>query len=77
MNMKKGTKVSEIAKAVGNNLRAARKLKGFTQRQLADKIGKHQSDYSDYETGKVQLDYEKIVFLCNLLDITFDELFET
>ena len=74
--MKRGTKVSEIAKIVGNNLRAARKLKGLTQKEVAEKLGKNQADYSDYETGKVQLDYEKIVFLCTLFDISYDELFE-
>lgn len=32
--------------------------------------------YSEYETGKIELDYEKIVFLCNRLDITPNDLFE-
>lgn len=38
-------------------------------------MGKYQSDYSEYETGRVQLDYEKIVYLCRRLDITPNELF--
>ena len=74
--MKKGIECSEIAKTVGNNLRVARKLCGLTQKELAAELNKHQSDYSDYENGKVQLDYEKIVFLCKRLDITPNELFE-
>ena len=74
--MRKGAKVSDIAKVVGNNLRAARNLKGLTQKQVANMLGKNQADYSDYETGKIQLDYEKIVFLCNLFEISYDELFE-
>ena len=37
---------------------------------------KYQSDYSDYETGKVQLDYEKIALICKILGITPDDLFD-
>lgn len=65
----------ELAKRVGENLKAARRAKGLTQKQLAAELGKYQSDYSEYETGRVQLDYEKIVYLCRRLDITPDELF--
>ncbi len=65
----------ELAKRVGENLKAARRAKGLTQKQLAAELGKYQSDYSEYETGKVRLDYEKIVYLCRRLDITPDELF--
>lgn len=65
----------DIAKTVGANLKAARKAMGVTQKQLADELKKYQSDYSEYETGKTQLDYEKIVFLCRRLDITPNDLF--
>ncbi|MBE5732639.1 MAG: helix-turn-helix transcriptional regulator [Clostridiales bacterium] len=66
----------DIAKIVGENLKMARKAKGITQKQLANEMHKYQSDYSEYETGRVQLDYEKIIFLCKRLDITPNELFE-
>ncbi len=65
----------ELAKIVGDNLKAARQAKGITQKQIAAELNKYQSDYSDYETGKVQLDYEKIVYLCRRLDITPNDLF--
>ena len=61
---------------MGENLKAARKAKGITQKQIAAELNKYQSDYSDYETGKVQLDYEKIVYLCKRFDISPDELFD-
>ncbi len=64
-----------IAKLVGENLKAARQAKGLTQAQIAAELHKYQSDYSEYETGKVQLDYEKIVFLCKRLDISPNDLF--
>ena len=65
----------DLAKVVGENLRMARKAQGITQSQLAKELNKYQSDYSEYETGKIQLDYEKIVFLCKRLDITPNDLF--
>lgn len=64
-----------IAKAVGENLKLARRAKGLTQAQIAKELNKYQSDYSEYETGKIQLDYDKIVYLCKRLDITPNELF--
>lgn len=66
---------NSISKTVGENLRCARKAKGLTQKQLAAELKKYQSDYSEYETGRIQLDYEKIVYLCERLDITPNDLF--
>ena len=68
---------NEIAKKIGANLREARKIKGISQKERAPELGKKQPQYSDYETGKIQLDYEKIIFLCKKLDITPNELFDT
>lgn len=68
-------KLPDIAKTVGENLKAARRVKGFTQAQIASELKKYQSDYSEYETGRVQLDYEKIVYLCRRFDITPNDLF--
>ena len=65
-----------IAKRVGENLRYAREAMGLTQEQLAKEMHKYQPDYSDYETGKSQLDYEKIESLCKRLDITPNDLFD-
>ena len=65
----------EIAKTVGENLRAARKAKGLTQKEVATMLEKYQPDYSEYETGKIELDYAKIVFLCEKLDVTPNDLF--
>ena len=63
-----------ITQLVGENLKIARETKELTQTQLAKELNKFQSDYSEYETGKVQLDYEKIIYLCKLLDITPNDL---
>lgn len=66
----------DIRKNVGKNLKMARKAAGLTQKQIAEELGKYQSDYSEYETGKIELDYEKIIFLCKRLDITPNDLFD-
>lgn len=68
-------KNANLAKAVGENLKQARTLKGITQKQIAAELGKYQSDYSEYETGRIQLDYEKIVYLCKRFDVTPNDLF--
>lgn len=65
----------DIAKMVGENLKSARKAKNLTQKMIAGELNKKQADYSDYETGKIQLFYEKIIFLCNRLGITPNDLF--
>lgn len=64
-----------LAQQVGDNLRTARKAKGLTQQKVAEALNKYQSDYSDYERGLIQLDYDKIIFLCKMFDITPNDLF--
>ncbi len=66
----------DIKKAVGTNLKNARKAKGFSQQYVASLMGKYQPDYSQYERGIIELDYEKIVFLCRLFDIAPNDLFD-
>lgn len=63
-----------IKDEVGKRLKEARKTAGYTQKQVAEKMGTVQSAYIKYETGKLELDYTKIVFLCKLYDISSDWL---
>lgn len=65
----------DIAKIVGNNLKQARKFKGLTQREVAEKFKMTQQQYSRFENGVFELNYMQILELCNLLDITPNELF--
>ena len=65
-----------LRKKVGENLKAARKAKGLTQKEVAALLHKYQPDYCQYENGQIELDYAKIVFLCQLLDITPNDLFD-
>ena len=66
----------DIAKIVGNNIKEARKLKGLTQTQVAQVFRMTQQQYSRFENGVFELNYEQIVRICELLDITPNEIFE-
>ena len=65
----------DIAKIIGNNLKEARKFKGLTQKEVAQTMKMTQQQYSRFENGVFQLNYEQILFLCELLDLTPNELF--
>jgi len=65
----------EIAKIVGNNIKEARKLKGLTQKQVANHFRMTQQQYSRFENGIFELNYSQIIEICNLLEITPNEIF--
>ena len=66
----------EIAKRVGDNLKQARRAKGYTQKEVAGKLLMTQQQYSRFENGVFELNYQQIASLCELFDITPNDLFE-
>ena len=66
----------EIAKKIGENLKQARKDKGWMQRETAQKMSMTQQQYSRFENGVFELNYGQIIKLCGLLEITPDDLFD-
>lgn len=66
----------EIAKIIGNNIKTARKIKGLTQKQVAQILFMTQQQYSRFENGVYELNYQQILDICKLLDTTPNELFE-
>ncbi len=54
----------------GERIREARKAKGFTQKQLADKIGAKHNSISDWENNKNKPDPDTIEILCGVLSVT-------
>lgn len=66
----------DIAKIVGNNIKEARKIKGLTQSQVARIFRMTQQQYSRFENGVFELNYEQIVKICELLDMTPNEIFD-
>lgn len=61
----------------GENLRAAREKRGYTQQQVADYMQIDKSTYCGYETGKRQPDVAKIKQLSAFLGVSGDVLLET
>lgn len=53
----------------GEKIKDARKAKGMTQRQLADKIGAKHNSVSDWENNKNKPDPDTIELICGVLDI--------
>lgn len=65
----------DIAKNIGKNLAAARKAKGLTQKEVAAVLHMTQQQYSRFENGVFELNYSLLLKLCNLYEITPNELF--
>lgn len=66
----------EIAKQIGNNIKCARKIKGLTQSQVAQIFNMTQQQYSRFENGVFELNYQQIIDICKLLDTTPNEIFD-
>ena len=60
---------------IGTFISERRKAKGWTQNQLAEKLGITDKAISKWETGRSMPDLSLFVPLCNLLEITLNELF--
>jgi len=63
-------------KILGKNLKRHRQFKGFTQEQLATKVGLTKNIISKIETAKQEdIDIKYIVSISRELDISIEELF--
>ncbi len=65
----------DIAKIVGDNIKTARKIKGLTQSEVAKVFRMTQQQYSRFENGVFELNYQQICDICKFLDTTPNELF--
>ena len=68
--------MNNIAKVIGNNIKEARKTKGFTQNFVAQKLHMTQQQYSRFENGVFELNYQQILEICKLVDISPNEMFD-
>lgn len=64
-----------VSEKIGANLKQARKDAGFTQKQVAEKFNMTQQQYSRFENGVFELNYTQILELCELYNISPNELF--
>ena len=58
-------------------IKKARKLTGFTQREVERETGIRQSTIAQYETGKLQPDIEKLGILADFYGVSTDWLIGT
>ena len=65
--MRRGTKVEQF----GAQLSAARKAKGYTQEQLAEKLAVSRTNISRWESGKMMPDLDTVKRLSQILDYNF------
>ena len=66
-----------VKKLFGNNLHSYRKLRGFSQEQLAEKLNISVKHLSTLETGKVFASADLIEKLSDILDVSISALFYT
>ena len=55
-------------------LRQLRVANGFTQQSLAKKLGIHQSSVSYWERGLSRPEYENLILLADIFDVSLDEM---
>lgn len=58
----------------GTHLKAIRKAKGLTQKQLAQEIGASESGVQNYELGVRKPTYDMLIALADYFDISLDYL---
>ena len=66
----------KTAEIIGENLKQARKFKKLTQQQVAEKFNMTQQQYSRFENGVFELNYDQIIAFCKFFDMTPNELFD-
>ena len=58
----------------GKNFKMYRLQNGYTQKQVAEKLGISQSNVSDWENNVSRPEYENLIALSKLYDETIDSL---
>ena len=67
--------MEEIIMGFSENLKAVRKANKMTQQQLADELGLGRSAIAKYETSDTLPKPRNIMKICEIFNLTFDELF--
>lgn len=58
----------------GGNFKKYRKQSGFTQKEIALMLGISQSNISDWENNVSRPEYENLIAIARIYDVTVDEL---
>ncbi len=67
--------MENLKKFVGNKIKESRKDKGLTQKEVAAILNMTQQQYSRFENGVFELDYENLVKISTLFEVSLDYLF--
>lgn len=68
------SKLTEGSKIIGENIKAARQIRGLSQRELAEKIGIAFQNLSVWENGKGAPSAKYLVKLSEILSVSLDQL---
>lgn len=74
-------KLNGKSNVIGRNIKKYRELRGFTQRELSNKIALlgidiYHSDISQIENQKLLLKDFEIIAFCKVLNVSYEQLFE-
>ena len=64
-------------KGIGQRIREYRKLRSFTQEELAEEVGSSPTHMSHIETGNTKLSLQVLVDLSKTLNVTADSIIQT
>lgn len=67
--------MENLKKAVGERIKESRKHKNLTQSQVAKILCMTQQQYSRFENGVFELDYENLVKISKLFEVSLDFIF--
>ncbi len=67
--------MSSMKICLGKTLKELRKANGKTQQQIADDLGISRVNYTRYETGASNPDYETLIIIADYFDVSLDYLF--
>ena len=59
------------------NLKNLRKETGLLQRELAEKLNLTKNAVSGWEVGRNQPDFDTLLRICDIFDVTADEILRT
>ena len=65
---------NELKKQVGQRIRESRMRANLTQKEVSEKLGIVLQQYQTYESGRYELDYKKLIDICQVLDVSADYL---
>jgi transcriptional regulator with XRE-family HTH domain len=77
MARKPNTASKAVSRTLGKRLADFRKMRGYNQRELAQRVGIVQVVVSDYETGKLRLSAEMALRFAAALDVPIQKLLHT